>query len=67
MAYSPVGLISSMDRVLHLVIAKVRNFFSFFFNCLGCSFYCDDRELTFIHVHIKLAGENAQLILHFWF
>jgi len=57
-ACSPVGLISSVDRGLHLVIAKSEfdaqsslNFFSFFFDCLGCSFYCED------HVHFHI-GQN---------
>ena len=54
MACSPVGLISSVDRALRLVIAKVRvrflikpGVFRFFFNRLGCSFYCEDHD----HVH----------------
>ena len=52
MACSPVGLIRSVDRALRLVIAKVRvrflikpGFFRvFFFNRLGCSFYCEDHD-----------------------
>ena len=56
MACSPVSLISSMDRALHPVITNVRiksqvepkNFFSFFFNQVSCSIYCEN------HVHFHL-------------
>ena len=48
------GLISFMDRALHLVIAKVMvhfpvssNFFRFFSNCLYCSYNCQD------HIHFQ--------------
>ena len=52
MACSPVGLISSVDRALRLVIPKVRVRFlmkawillGVFFNRLGCSFYCEDHD-----------------------
>ena len=51
MACSPVGLISSVDRALLLVIPKVRvrflikpGFFRVFFNRLGCSFYYEDHD-----------------------
>ena len=54
MAYSPIGLMSSRDRTLHPLIAKVRvrfpvkaEFFQCFFLRLGCSFYCED------HVHFQ--------------
>ena len=49
MAWSPVGLISSMDRASRPVIAmsvfdsrSSLNFFRFFFNRLSCSFCCED-------------------------
>ena len=42
---------NSVDRALRLVIAKIlvrflvtRGFFRFFFNRLGCSFYCEDHD-----------------------
>ena len=51
-----LSLISLMDRVLCPVIPKVRvgfllkrEFFRFFFNRLGCSFYI---MFTFIHIEI---------------
>ena len=57
-----VNLISSMDRALHLVITKVRVrflgklkiFFRFLFNHLGCSFYCKDH----FHFHIFTCGSK---------
>ena len=57
-----VNLISSMDRALHPVITKVRVwflaklkiFFRFLFNHLGCSFYCKDH----FYFHIFICGSK---------
>ena len=57
MACSPVGLISSIDRVLCLVISGLDswsslNFFEFFFSLVGCLFYCED----YVHFRIWLTS-----------
>ena len=65
MACSPVGSMSSMNRVLHPVITKVRvwflvmpDFFRLSFNRLGCSFYRED------HVHFLISIRRSNMI-HF--
>ena len=65
MACSPVGSMSSMNRVLHPVITKVRvwflvmpDFFRLSFNRLGCSFYREDH----VHFLISIRGSN---MIHF--
>ena len=46
MVCSPVGLMSLMDRGFGP--ASLKYFLFFFFNRLGCSFYCEDH----VHFHI---------------
>ena len=65
MACSPVGLISSVDRSLRPIIAKVRvplgfplkpEFFRFIFNRSGCSLYCESRSssLSYLYPQFKI-------------
>ena len=74
MAFSPVGLISSITTVCirssHWILFPVKpEFFQFFFDHLDCSFYCDSYiqihifSHTYLHcssgVHFSSAGASA--------
>ena len=70
MACSPVGLISSMDKALRPVIAKVMvpfpfkpEFFRFVSNRLGCWFYRGDH--VHFHITMNFGQDRLRVVPHF--